>query len=163
MSETKLDDYLSLPYRVEVTPDEEGEGYNAEIRALKGCMAFGKTVEEAYDELQGVKRVWLETALERGWRIPEPPALDETSYSGQFRVRLPSYLHRDLVRLAEDEGTSLNQLVVALLSEGVGRLHSGVTMGDRRSLPAIPVQSAYAASPVASEKGPAYDAEEDVD
>ena len=35
-------------------------------------MAFGETVAEAYAELQSVKQVWLETALERGWRIPEP-------------------------------------------------------------------------------------------
>lgn len=115
--------YLSLPYRVEITPAEGRAGYNAAIRELQGCVAFGESVAEAYAALEAVERVWLVTALKRGWRISEPPTLDEQKYSGEFRVRLPKYLHRELALLADDEGTSLNQLVVALLSEGAQRLH----------------------------------------
>ena len=145
MSEKNLDYYASLPYRVELAPDEEGEGYNAAIRELKGCMAFGETVAEAYAELQAVKQVWLGTALERGWRIPEPAALDERTYSGEFRVRLPSYLHRELARSAEAEGTSLNQLVVALLSEGAQRLRGGGPIGESYVFPPVRAQPPSAA------------------
>lgn len=116
-----LASYMTLPYQVLIIPDEDGDGYHATIRELKGCMAYGKTVEEAYKALETVKQVWLETALTRGWRIPQPVAVERT-YSGEFRVRLPKFLHGDLVRMAEAEGTSLNQLVVALLSEGAERL-----------------------------------------
>jgi hypothetical protein len=42
--------------------------------------------------------------------------------SGRFVVRLPQSLHAVLEREAIAEGVSLNQLVVAKLSVGLGRL-----------------------------------------
>ena len=164
MTSERLESYLTLPYRVEVTPDEEG-GYNTAIRELKGCVAFGETVEEAYSALEEVKRVWLETALARGWRIPVPRRAD---YSGEFRVRLPKSLHAELARLAEAEGTSLNQLVVAFLSEGAERLRLGGSafVGTRAAATALSSrpapQSGYARSPIASESSTTYDLADEV-
>jgi hypothetical protein len=83
-------------------------------------MAFGETLDEALETLGDVKQSWLELAIEREWTIPEPTT-EEKEYSGRFNVRLPRYLHRELAEIAEAEETSLNQLVVALLSDGVGR------------------------------------------
>ena len=40
--------------------------------------------------------------------------------SGKWLQRAPRTLHRDLIRLAERERVSLNQLVTSLLSEAVG-------------------------------------------
>ena len=40
--------------------------------------------------------------------------------SGQFRVRLPSELHAELVAEAERQGVSLNTLIVGLLAGGIG-------------------------------------------
>ena len=40
--------------------------------------------------------------------------------SGQFRVRLPVELHEALAAEAERQGVSLNTLIVALLSGGLG-------------------------------------------
>ena len=117
-----LDHYLALPYRVVIEPDEEGEGFNATIQELKGCVAYGDTVMEAFETVHEIKRTWLEMALEKGWRIPEPQYPDAKQYSGKFRLRLPRYLHGQLAELAKREATSLNQLVVALLSQGVQRL-----------------------------------------
>jgi len=48
------------------------------------------------------------------------PALSEELPSGKWLLRVPRTLHRDLIRLAERERVSLNQLVTALLSEAVG-------------------------------------------
>jgi len=150
MTSERLESYLTLPYRVEVTPDEEG-GYNAAIRELTGRVAFGETVEEAYSALEEVKRVWLETALARGWRIPVPRTAD---YSGEFRVRLPKSLHAELARLAEDEGTSLNQLVVALLSEGAERLRLGASahVGTRAAVTSLSSRPARKVSSRAGER-----------
>lgn len=39
---------------------------------LPGCMADGKTPEEAVKEAQTVIELWIETALEDGKTIPEP-------------------------------------------------------------------------------------------
>ena len=121
MTETKhLDYYMNLAYKVEMTPDESGSGFNAKVPLLKGCMSFGETIEDAYQTLIEVKQAWIEIAMERGWTVPEPPVEEAKEYSGKFNVCLPLYLHRELVTLAEVEGTSLNQLVVALLAEGTG-------------------------------------------
>ena len=119
-----LDYYMNLAYTVEITPEEDGSGFNVEILLLKGCMAFGETIEDAYQTLIEVKRAWFEIALARGWNIPEPPVEEVKAYSGKFNVRLPRYLHRELAELAEIEGTSLNQLVVALLAKGAGQPRS---------------------------------------
>jgi predicted HicB family RNase H-like nuclease len=40
--------------------------------------------------------------------------------SGKVLVRMPPALHEQLSRLAEEQGVSLNQLVVSLLAGGVG-------------------------------------------
>lgn len=113
--------YMALPYRVEVAPTEDRTGFTATIPALRGCIAFGETVEEAYEMVTEVKEAWIDIALEEGWPIPEPREEEAKEYSGRFNVRLPRYLHRRLAEAAEVEDTSLNQLVVALLSEGVER------------------------------------------
>jgi antitoxin HicB len=113
--------YMNLPYRIEVIPDEEQTSYTMVIPQLKGCMAFGETIEEAYVSLIEAKKLWLETCLREGWPIPEPESEELKEYSGRFSVRLPRYLHRELAELAKAESTSLNQLVVAFLSEGKER------------------------------------------
>jgi predicted RNase H-like HicB family nuclease len=120
MSKKDLNYYMNLPYKIEIIPEEDGTGFNAVIPDLKGCMAFGETSEEALETLNEVKQIWIEAALDRGWRIPEP-IIEEREYSGKFNVRIPPYLHRDLVKFAENQNTSLNQLVLALLSEGLER------------------------------------------
>ncbi|HXK44131.1 MAG TPA: toxin-antitoxin system HicB family antitoxin [Anaerolineae bacterium] len=56
---------------------------------------------------------------ERGDAIPEPCSLD--AYSGRFVLRMPRSLHRDLVEVAEREGTSLNQFINVVLARAVGQ------------------------------------------
>ena len=61
---------------------------------------------------------WLEIALEDGLPIPEPRELEQ--YSGKFVVRVPRWLHRELVRTTGQEGVSLNQFVSTVLARAVG-------------------------------------------
>ena len=42
------------------------------------------------------------------------------SYSGRLLLRMPRTLHEQLAEAAEQEGTSLNQLIVGLLSRSLG-------------------------------------------
>jgi hypothetical protein len=63
--------------------------------------------------------------------------------SGRFVVRLPRSLHAALEREAIAEGVSLNQLVVAKLSVGLGRM-AGLAVGepaDAQNDPANPVET----------------------
>lgn len=70
MSKT-LEYYLSLPYTIELTPDEDGYWF-AEIPLLKGCMTQGASRDEALSMIDEAKELWLETALEERMEIPEP-------------------------------------------------------------------------------------------
>ncbi len=59
-------------YHINIFYSDEDEGYIADIPDLKYCSAFGKTQEEALDEILKVKKAWLETARENRKKIPPP-------------------------------------------------------------------------------------------
>jgi len=63
--------YLSLPYTIELTPDEDGFWF-AEIPLLEGCFTNGSSREDALAMIDDAKRAWLETALSLSIMIPEP-------------------------------------------------------------------------------------------
>ena len=69
-----LNYYLSLPYPVQLSRRlDDGEPYwFAEILNLRGCMADGQTPDEAIDNLEEAKRLWIESYLEDGYEVPEP-------------------------------------------------------------------------------------------
>ncbi len=71
MKPKTLEYYLSLPYTIELIPDEDGFWF-AQIPLLPGCMTQGKSRTEALEMLDEAKALWLETALSEGIRIPEP-------------------------------------------------------------------------------------------
>ncbi len=74
MTNKSLEYYLSLPYTIELTPDEDGY-WVAAIPLLKGCMTQGESREDALRMLDEAKELWLETALEEGVSIPEPAGI----------------------------------------------------------------------------------------
>ena len=89
-----LNEYLALPYRMEIVEDREEGGYVVSYPDLPGCLTCGETIESAVENARDAKRVWLEAALEEGVSIPMPDSLED--YSGQFKLRLPRSLHRAL-------------------------------------------------------------------
>lgn len=58
----------------------------------------------------------------------EAAIAERQDVSGKFVVRVPKSLHVALKDLAETEGISLNQMVVAMLAEGVGRSTARLSM-----------------------------------
>ena len=110
-----LNDYLQLPYRMEIVEDRDEGGFVASYPELPGCITCGETVESAVANAQDAKRAWLEAALADGIPIREPDDLD--GYSGQFKLRIPRSLHRSLTEHARREGISMNQYCVYLLSK----------------------------------------------
>lgn len=66
-----LEHYLSLPYAIEMIPDEDGFWF-AQIPLLRGCMTQGASRTEALEMLDEAKRLWLESALAHGISIPGP-------------------------------------------------------------------------------------------
>ena len=133
--ECRVTELMALPYRKVITGDAD-EGYLATIPDLPGCMTAGETEAEALELLHDAMRGWLESNIERGLPIPEPGAA--STYSGKLLVRMPKSLHRRLIERADDEGVSANQLVVAVLSEGMAATpvpKSGIR-GQRDARPA---------------------------
>ena len=113
--------FMKRPYKIELIEDTEEGGYTAALPELPGCLTCGKTMDEALVNLKDAKKAWLSAALEDGYPIPEPASTE--TFSGQFKLRLPKSLHRDLTERAKEEGTSLNQYCVYLLSQRI-RSHS---------------------------------------
>lgn len=87
-----LNEYLALPYRMEIVEDREEGGYVVSYPDLPGCLTCGETIESAVENARDAKKAWLEAALEEGVSIPMPDSLED--YSGQFKLRLPRSLHR---------------------------------------------------------------------
>ena len=67
-----LNAYMTLPYTIEIIPDEDEGGYVARIRELPGCLTQANTWEELSQMIEDAKRLWLESALAHGDSIPEP-------------------------------------------------------------------------------------------
>jgi predicted HicB family RNase H-like nuclease len=93
--------------------DNEYLGLCAEFPSLSW---LAQTQEEA---LAGISQLVLDVVLEmqnsgEEEKIPKP--LAERNYSGEFRVRIPSEVHRALAIQAAEQRISLNRLVSAKLA-----------------------------------------------
>ncbi|MEY8001045.1 toxin-antitoxin system HicB family antitoxin [Clostridium sp. Mt-5] len=56
--------------------------------------------------------------MEDGISIPEP--LEEENFSGQFKLKMPKLLHKELMEKSKEGGISMNQYCLYLLSRGTG-------------------------------------------
>ena len=110
-----LEYYLSLPYRLEIVPDTHEGGYVATYPELPGCITCADTLEQVVINALDAKRTWLEAAIEDGDKIQEPETID--NYSGQFKLRMPKSLHKQLAEQSKKEGISMNQYCLYLLSQ----------------------------------------------
>ena len=113
-----IEEYMAMPYRMEIIPDVEEGGYTAWYPDLPGCLTCAETMDGIIANAQDAKRAWLEAAIADGIEIAEPgretvPA----DYSGQFKLRLPRSLHRALSLHAKQEGISMNQYCLYLLTK----------------------------------------------
>lgn len=59
-------------YTVTIWWSEDDNCYLAKMPELTGCMADGKTQEEALAMIREVAGVWLDVAAEAGLTIPQP-------------------------------------------------------------------------------------------
>ncbi len=109
-----LNEYMDLPYRMEIVPDTEEGGYVVAFPELPGCITCGETLETAIENAKDAKKAWLEAALEEKIEIAMPDNLKE--YSGQFKLRIPKSLHKSLSERSKIEGISMNQYCLYLLS-----------------------------------------------
>lgn len=109
--------YMSLPYPMEIIPDDVEGGYAACFPDLPGCLTCAETIEDLVKEAEDAKLAWFTAALDEGIKINEPSKGGSLmDYSGQFKLRIPKSLHRTLYLNARKEGISMNQYCIYLLS-----------------------------------------------
>lgn len=120
--ERTIDYYMALPYRMEIIPDMEEGGFTAWYPDLPGCMTSSESIEGIIANALDAKKAWIEAALDEGVEIYDPSnESDASEFSGQFKLRMPKSLHRDLSVHAKQEGISMNQYCVYLLARNDAR------------------------------------------
>lgn len=112
-----LNYYMGLNYKIEIVSDREEGGYVLSYPELKGCVTCAETIQEGVTQLEDAKKCWLTACIEDGTTIPEPMNVEE--YSGQFKIRMPKSLHKELADRSKKEGISMNQYCVYLLSHNM--------------------------------------------
>lgn len=113
----KLEDYMKIPYRVNIIPDPDEGGYTAYYPDLPGCMTCAESIKDLENMLNDAKKQWISSELKQGREIPEP--IYDGEFSGQFKLRIPKSLHKQLAQQAKLEGVSMNQLCMYLLSQNL--------------------------------------------
>lgn len=117
-----MDMKLNYGIKISLLTEEDGGGYLVEVPDLPGCMTDGDTVEEAIAKVGEAIDSWIDAAIETGKTIPKPRYYtDDNKYSGRLTLRMPKDLHKDLVQVADDQGVSINQLILYYVSKGIGR------------------------------------------
>ena len=109
---------MKYVYPCDVVLDEkaEREAYVVTFPDLPGCIADGKTMDDAMEEARDAFTAW--TAAEMGAKGTLPAPKTDT---GQFVLRTSRTLHVRLAKQAASEGVSLNQLASTLLARGLAQ------------------------------------------
>lgn len=115
-----LNYYLERKYPLVVVQEDDGS-YFVEYPDLKGCFSTGDTLEEAVQLSYDAKKAWIETAIDENIDIPIPKT--ENEYSGNFKLRMPKSLHKSLADAAKEEGISMNQYCIYILSKELKHGH----------------------------------------
>ena len=61
-----------IRYELIIYWNNEDSAFIVEVPELSGCMADGKTYQEAINNAKIIIREWIETALELARLVPEP-------------------------------------------------------------------------------------------
>jgi predicted RNase H-like HicB family nuclease len=63
---------MSSNYEIIIYWSDEDGAFVAEVPELSGCMADGKTYQEAVANVEVIVKEWIQTAKELGRPIPQP-------------------------------------------------------------------------------------------
>ena len=106
-----------VPYHPERTLIHELLHLKLCLLGESGNALQDRLAHQLIDDLADAKESWIAACLADGVPVPEPARLED--YSGQFKLRLPKSLHRALSLRSSEEGVSMNQLCLYLLSKGL--------------------------------------------
>ena len=110
---------MDYGFKVSRLSADDGGGFYIEVPDLPGCVSIGENLDEALIKLSDAIESWKIAANATGVAIPEPSSIPADDPSGRFSVRVSRKLHRDLLRIAEEEDQSLNMVVGIFLAQAV--------------------------------------------
>jgi len=114
------------PYRFALFVEEDGS------YVLRSPDLADRTAQVgSLDEIGAAMQAAIEQRAAED-AVAAAEAEKDADYSGKFVLRLPRSMHRQLAELAETEGVSLNQLALAFLAQGMGRLDIAQEFAERR-------------------------------
>ena len=113
MRKAKIENLLG--YEIKIIPDKESGYFAVRFPDFPNIITGGYSLRGAIKNAQEALDLTIETMGKHKIPLPKP----KMRFSGQFNVRVPKDLHRELVRKAEEEGVSLNALVTYLLSQSI--------------------------------------------
>ena len=80
---SEIDVYAKLPYQVILEREQCTDGsfsYVASCQELPGCMSHGDTREEANQNFQEAKKLYIESLLENNQEVPTP--INKKTFTG---------------------------------------------------------------------------------
>ena len=87
-----LEEYMKLPYKLEIVPDTEESGFVASYPELPGCITCGDTIEAVVINAEDAKKEWLKSAITQKLATtytPSPtPANELILNAGEFVIIL---------------------------------------------------------------------------
>lgn len=90
--------------------------FEARVKELPDLAEYADSWQQAYELALDAIETTATVLAEQGRAMPQPGSgVDD--YSGRVTLRVPRTLHRSLALMAEDEGVSLNQLMVSALAD----------------------------------------------
>jgi len=104
-----------LGYEMKIIPDSASGYFAVRFPDFPGVVTGGYSLAEAIKNAEEALELTMYTMKKHKAPLPQP----KIRFSGQFNVRIPKDLHRELIRKAEEEGVSLNALVTYLLSQSI--------------------------------------------
>ena len=109
------------PVNVDFVENDGLRYYHAWFPLFDNVDGTGETVEEAVASAYEILGIELEYRKEKGIEIPtlEPKEICPSA-SGRITLRMSKTLHGSLIRMAEDEGVSLNALITTILASHCG-------------------------------------------
>lgn len=112
---------LDYPFTLRHLSKEDGGGYLIEFPDLPGCISDGESIEETIANGRDAIKSWLAAAKEMRRAIPQPGDFEQQS--GKWVQRVPKSIHLRLAERANNEGVSLNTLVISIIAEALGQQH----------------------------------------
>ena len=99
-------------YRIEWS--EEDGVHIARCLEFPSITAHGTTSQNALSEIKTAVSASVEWMQEKNEPLPIP--LGTNNYKGNLTLRIPPSVHRDLVIRSAEEGVSLNQYILSLIT-----------------------------------------------